>query len=62
VSTLVARNSNEAMVAPTMGSSGVFVGGSLESGGRFCVAAFGSNLASEAVRVFSHLIFFVKKN
>jgi hypothetical protein len=33
-------------------------GGSLESGGRFCVGAFGSNLASVAVKMFSHLIYF----
>jgi hypothetical protein len=35
-------------------------GGSLESGGRFCVA-FGRNLASVAVKMFSHLISFIKK-
>jgi hypothetical protein len=29
---------------------------SLESGGRFCVGAFGRNLASVAVKMFSHLI------
>jgi hypothetical protein len=31
-------------------------GGSLESSGRFCVGAFGLNLASVAVKMFSHLI------
>jgi hypothetical protein len=31
-------------------------GESLESGGRFCVGVFGRNLASEAVKMFSHLI------
>jgi hypothetical protein len=36
-------------------------GGSLESGGRFCVGAFGRNLASVAVKIFSHLIYFKKK-
>jgi hypothetical protein len=36
-------------------------GGSLESGGRFCVGAFGRNLASVAVKMFSHLIYFIKK-
>jgi hypothetical protein len=35
-------------------------GGSLESGGRFCVPAFGRNLASVAVKMFSHLIYFAK--
>jgi hypothetical protein len=36
-------------------------GGSLESGGRFCVGAFGRNLASVAVKIFSHLIYFIRK-
>jgi hypothetical protein len=31
--------------------------GSLESGGRFCVGAFGRNLASVAVKMFAHLIY-----
>jgi hypothetical protein len=35
-------------------------GGSLDSGVRFCVGAFGRNLASLAVKFFSHLIYFVK--
>jgi hypothetical protein len=35
-------------------------GGSLESGGRFCVGAFGRNLASVAVMMFSNLIYFIK--
>jgi hypothetical protein len=35
-------------------------GGSLESGGRFCVDAFGRNLASVAVKMFSHLIKFLR--
>jgi hypothetical protein len=30
---------------------------SLESGGRFCVGAFGRNLSSVAVKMFSHLIY-----
>jgi hypothetical protein len=34
---------------------------SLASGGRFCVAAFGRNLASVAVKMFSHLIWFIQK-
>jgi hypothetical protein len=36
-------------------------GESLESGGRFCVGAFGRNLFSVAVKMFSHLIYFIKK-
>jgi hypothetical protein len=36
-------------------------GGSLESGGRFCVGAFGRNLASVAVKMFSRLMYFLKK-
>jgi hypothetical protein len=34
---------------------------SIESGGRFCVGAFGRNLASVAVKMFSHLIYLIKK-
>jgi hypothetical protein len=30
----------------------------LKSGGRFCAAAFDRNLASVAVKMFSHLIYF----
>jgi hypothetical protein len=56
VATVVARNANEAMMAPMVGP-----GGSLESGGRFCVGAFGRNLTSVAVKMFSHLIYFIKK-
>jgi hypothetical protein len=33
----------------------------LESGTRFCVGAFGRNLVSVAVKMFSHLIYFIKK-
>jgi hypothetical protein len=33
----------------------------MESGGRFCVVAFDRNLASVAVKIFSHLIYFIKK-
>jgi hypothetical protein len=33
-------------------------GGSLESGGRFCLGAFGRNLASVAVKMYSHFNFF----
>jgi hypothetical protein len=48
------KKCKEAMV----GSGGVVFGGSLESGGRFCVGAFDRNLASVAVKMFSHLIDF----
>jgi hypothetical protein len=34
---------------------------SLESGGRFCFGAFGRNVASVAVKMFSLLIYFIKK-
>jgi hypothetical protein len=36
-------------------------GESLESGGRFCVGVFGRNLASVSVKIFSHLIYIIKK-
>jgi hypothetical protein len=36
--------------------------GSLESGGRFCVGAFGRNMASVAVKIFSNSIYFIKKS
>jgi hypothetical protein len=62
VATLVARNANEATVAPMVGSGGVCVWReSVESGGRFCVGAFGRNLASVVVKSFSGLIYFIKK-
>jgi hypothetical protein len=34
-----------------VGSAGSAFGGSLESGGRFCVGAFGSNLTAVVVKV-----------
>jgi hypothetical protein len=34
--------------------------GSLESGGRFCVGAFDRNLASVAVKMFKHFIYFLR--
>jgi hypothetical protein len=52
VATLLAINAYEAMVGS---------GASMESGGLFCVAAFGRNLASVAVKI-SHLIYFIKKS
>jgi hypothetical protein len=36
------------------------LGGSLESGGRFCVCAFSRNLASVAMMTISHIIYFIK--
>jgi hypothetical protein len=53
VATLVARNAKEAMVE----SGGVC--GSLESGGRSCFGAFGSDVSSFAVNMFSRLIHFI---
>jgi hypothetical protein len=53
VATLVARNSNKAMVV----SGGVCVW--RESGGRFFVGAFGRNLTSVAVNMFSDLLHFI---
>jgi hypothetical protein len=62
VATLEARNANAAVVTPMVGSGGARVlGRSPETGGRFCVGAFGRNPASVAVQTFSPLIFFIKK-
>jgi hypothetical protein len=36
-------------------------GGNLVSGGQFCVGAFGRDLASVAVKIFSHIIYYIKK-
>jgi hypothetical protein len=36
-------------------------GGSLESGGRFFVGAFGKNLASFAMKMFPHLIYYINE-
>jgi hypothetical protein len=58
VVTLVARNASEAMVLPMVGST---FKESLESGSRFYVGAFGSNLASAAMKMFSHFINFKNK-
>jgi hypothetical protein len=46
VETLVARNAKADMVESVFG-------GSLESGGRFCVCAFDRNLASDTAILFS---------
>jgi hypothetical protein len=64
VATLGARNANEAVVNPTVGSGAVCIWrepGVWKSGGRFCVGAFGRNLASVAVKMFPHLIRFIRK-
>jgi hypothetical protein len=61
VATLVARNANEAMVEFMVGSGGVCVWRESGVRGRFCVGEFGRNLASVAVKMFSHLIYFTKK-
>jgi hypothetical protein len=52
VVTLAEINAFEAMVAPMMVSGGV---SGLESGGQFRAVAFGRNLASVAVKIFSRL-------
>jgi hypothetical protein len=57
---MVARNANEATVAPMAGFVEYSFGGSLDSDGRFCVGAFGRYLASVAVKMFSRLIYFTK--
>jgi hypothetical protein len=56
VATLEARHANEAMVAPMVDLAGSAFVGRLESGGRFCVGAFGKNLASVALKMVSRLI------
>jgi hypothetical protein len=56
VATLVARNANDAVVAPMVRLAESAFGGSLESGGQFCVGGFDTKLASAAVNMFSHLI------
>jgi hypothetical protein len=58
VATLVATNANRGLRWRLAES--VFCG-SLESGGRFCVGAFGRNLVSVTMKKFSHLIYFIKK-
>jgi hypothetical protein len=57
VESLVARNANEAMVAPMVQSGGVYF--CRESGVRrsVCVDAFSTDLASVAMKVSSHLTY-----
>jgi hypothetical protein len=57
---VVARNANEAVLVPMVGSGDVCDWRSLESGGRFRVGAFSSNLASVAVKMFTHLVYYIK--
>jgi hypothetical protein len=49
------KNANEAMMGSMVGC-----GRLLESGGRFCVGASGTNLASVPLNMFSRLIYFIK--
>jgi hypothetical protein len=49
--TLVTRNAGEAIAASVVGC-----GGSLESGGQLCVAAFDRNMATVVLKKFSLLI------
>jgi hypothetical protein len=58
VATMVTRNANDATVAPTVAYGGVY---SLDSGSRFYVRAFCTNVASVAINLFQHLIHFIKK-
>jgi hypothetical protein len=58
---MAARNSDEALVPPVVGSGESAFGWSLESDGPFCVGAFGIHLASVAAKMFSHVICFIKK-
>jgi hypothetical protein len=55
VASPVTRNSNEAIVGLTESA----FGGSLESGDRFYVGVSGRNISSGALKVFSHLIYFI---
>jgi hypothetical protein len=60
---VLARTAKEAMMMPMVGSVeiGYTFGGSLESGGRFCVGDFGRNLTSVALKMSSLSIYFIKK-
>jgi hypothetical protein len=61
VTTLVAKNEKKSRWRLWWDMEESAFGGSLESGGRFCVSAFDRNLVSVAVKMFSHLIYFIKK-
>jgi hypothetical protein len=56
VATQVARNAYEALVELMVGSGGVRVWREVGVCSRFCVGAFGTNLASVAVNMFLRLI------
>jgi hypothetical protein len=55
---VVAKNSNEAMKAPTVGSSEYMFGGSVESASRFCIWQESGFICCKDV---SHLIYFIKE-
>jgi hypothetical protein len=59
VATVVARNANEVIMVLMVGLAESVFGRSLELGSQFCVGAFGRNLASVAMKIFSH--YFTKK-
>jgi hypothetical protein len=61
VAILVAINTNEAVVTPAWRLAVSAFGRSLEAGGQLCVGAFGRSLASVAMKVFSHVVYFMKK-
>jgi hypothetical protein len=52
VATLEERNTNEAILEPMVGSGESAFKESLETGGRFCIGAFGKNLASVVMKMF----------
>jgi hypothetical protein len=52
VAAVVTKNEKESVMASRVWSTGICFGGSLESGGRFCVGAFRSNLALVDVKIF----------
>jgi hypothetical protein len=56
---MVARNVNEAIVVPMVGSARVYI--QWKSGSHFCVGAFGRNLSSVPMKGFSCLIYFIQK-
>jgi hypothetical protein len=58
---LVARNANRLWWSLWSSLAKSEFVGSLESGCRFCVGAFGRNLASVTLKTFSHLSYFTKK-
>jgi hypothetical protein len=61
VATLAAKNANKVMVAPMVGSGRFWVWPESEFRSQvFCVGAFGMNLPSVTVKMFSHLIYFIQ--